>query len=94
MIIRKSEAETAKLIVYYAYAIMCSTEFLKKFKAVLFTTVDTENRPRIPIALDAERFLSIAEKVRSSPTWKTRIIHLLFQRRSLALWICMKANLL
>lgn len=60
--IGKSESETAKQIVYYAYAIMCSTEFLKTFQAALFTTVDTENRPRIPIPLDAERFLTIAER--------------------------------
>lgn len=60
--IGKSVSETAKLVVYYAYAIMCSSEFLKTFEAVLFTTVDTENRPRIPITSDAGLFLSLAER--------------------------------
>jgi hypothetical protein len=58
----ESTSETSTLVVYYAYAVMCSTLFLKTFEAALLRTVDTANRPRIPIPSDAGLFLSIAEK--------------------------------
>jgi hypothetical protein len=60
-IIGKSAEETSKLVVYYSYAIMCSTVFLKTFEAALLITVDTANRPRIPFPRDARLFMSIAE---------------------------------
>ena len=61
-IIRKPLAETASLLVYYCYAILCSSVFLKTFEPALLITVDTANRPRIPIANDPALFLSIAQK--------------------------------
>lgn len=61
-IIGKPTQETSSLIVYYSYAIMCSTVFLKTFEAAFLRTVDTANRPRIPIPSDAKLFLAIAEK--------------------------------
>ena len=59
-LVGKTTSETSDLLVYYAYAMMCATDFLKAFEGAFLTTVDTENRPRIPIAANARLFLSVA----------------------------------
>jgi predicted helicase len=60
-----SETKAAEALVYYVYAVLCSTIYLTQFKGALFKTADSENRPRIPIPHEAKLFNKVSERGKS-----------------------------
>lgn len=56
-----SENESAKEMVYYTYAVLCSQVYLDEFEGALFTVNQSDKRARIPIVNDANIFIKIAE---------------------------------
>lgn len=55
-----STEELAKQIVFYTYAVLCSSAYLKEFESVLFVASQSESSPRIPVTSDKDLFLKIA----------------------------------
>lgn len=56
MMTGKSDGDSAKAIVFYTYAIMCSQVYMEKFKGVLYTPNQSDARARVPIVTDKEVF--------------------------------------
>ena len=54
-------SECAKKMVFYAYAVFCSQVYLEEFYGALFVVNQSERRARIPIPVDADVFLHLAE---------------------------------
>ncbi|MFC1749650.1 type ISP restriction/modification enzyme [Pseudomonadota bacterium] len=50
-----------ELVVYYVYAILCSSAYLDAFESALFSYAGNENWPRIPFVADSEAFRKIAD---------------------------------
>ena len=55
-----SEAECARKMVFYAYAVFCSQVYLEEFYGALFVVNQSESRARIPIVADGDVFLALA----------------------------------
>lgn len=51
----------AEDVVFYSYAILCSTVFLDEFEGALYTGSDTETQPRLPIVKDRKQFTKIVK---------------------------------
>jgi hypothetical protein len=60
--LKKDEARD--LLVYYAYAVLCSESYMEKFSSQLFTVAKSSNRLRIPMTADRRLFRKIADKGR------------------------------
>lgn len=54
-----SSSESAKKMVFYAYAIFCSQVYLEEFYGALYVVNQSDNRARIPVVDNAEAFLRI-----------------------------------
>ncbi len=52
--------ETAREIVFYTYAILCSQLFLDEFEGALFTVNQTDKRARVPFVNDPAVFIELA----------------------------------
>ena len=59
--LEKDGRETAKDIVFYAYAVLCSQVYLDEFEGALFTVNQTDKRARIPIVQDKDVFARLAQ---------------------------------
>ena len=55
-----SEAECARKMVFYAYAVFCSQVYLEEFYGALFVVNQSESRARIPVVADGDVFLTLA----------------------------------
>ena len=53
-------AETARKIVFYTYAVLCSQLYLDEFEGALFTVNQTDKRARVPFVNDAASFIALA----------------------------------
>ncbi|MCD7726324.1 MAG: N-6 DNA methylase [Clostridiales bacterium] len=56
-----SEAECAREVVFYAYALFCSQVYLDEFYGALFVVNQSESRARVPIVSDAGIFRRLSE---------------------------------
>lgn len=54
------EAECARKMVFYAYAVFCSQVYLEEFYGALFVVNQSESRARIPIVADRDVFLALS----------------------------------
>ena len=58
-ILQKSKNETARALVFYVYAILCSQVYLDEFEGALFTVNQSDKRARVPIVASKEIFETI-----------------------------------
>lgn len=56
-----SERESAKDLVFYVYAILCSQIYLDEYEGALFTVNQSDKRARVPIVADLEAFQKITQ---------------------------------
>ena len=56
--LKKKEAE--KRILFYAYAVLCSQVYLEKFRGVLYTPNQSDERARVPFVADKDLFLNLS----------------------------------
>lgn len=56
-----NEQETAREIVFYVYAILCSQVYLDEFEGALFTVNQSDKRARVPFVKNREKFLKISQ---------------------------------
>lgn len=59
--IGKKLSETARDIVFYVYAILCSQVYLDEFEGALFTVNQSDKRARVPIVGEQELFEKITQ---------------------------------
>ena len=60
MMLGKNEHESARDLVFYIYAVLCSQVYLDEFEGALFTVNQSDKRARVPVVADKDIFLKIA----------------------------------
>ena len=60
MMLGKNERESARDLVFYIYAVLCSQVYLDEFEGALFTVNQSDKRARVPVVADKDIFLKIA----------------------------------
>lgn len=60
-LIQKNKRDTAKDLVFYTYAILCSQVYLDKFEGALFTLNQSDKRARVPIVNGKDLFDDIVD---------------------------------
>lgn len=58
-LLNKSKADTAKDIVFYVFAVLCSQIYLDEFEGALFTVNQSDKRARVPLVGDKDVFEQI-----------------------------------
>ena len=61
MMIGKTEHESARDLVFYIYAVLCSQIYLDEFEGALFTVNQSDKRARVPIVADKDIFHRITQ---------------------------------
>lgn len=52
MMLGKNERESARDLVFYIYAVLCSQVYLDEFEGALFTVNQSDKRARVPVVAD------------------------------------------
>lgn len=60
-LVQKNKRDTAKDLVFYTYAVLCSQVYLDEFEGALFTVNQSDKRARVPIVNEKVLFEDIAD---------------------------------